>query len=210
MTRKANPDQRLSKARSAAAKELKLPADDWRVKRTAILHIAHENLTTALIGGARIDIGDLLKIEDALQAIRATLPPEQIKVSVEFIDGATGNRSTDIKELYPPKAKPAPTQIDGEVVGKPDAKQIAAPKVEASTPAAPPPPPPPPKPVVNPTMAAWERQRGYAAHSAPDGGPGRIGGRGFNPALRDPHPYYRDGVRGQDRSGHPLPVVPIK
>jgi hypothetical protein len=43
-------------------------------------------------------------------------------------------------------------------------------------------------PPVNPATAEWERQRGYDAHGAPDGGPGRMGGPGRDPALRSRPP----------------------
>jgi len=75
----------LLAARRAAAKELKLPVHDWRVKRYALLMVAHDAVTAAAGTGAGYDINDLLKLDGAMQEIRATLPPERVKVDIKFI-----------------------------------------------------------------------------------------------------------------------------
>ena len=198
------PDQRLRLARSAAAKELKLPADDWRVKRTAILHIAHENMTDALISGARIDIGDLLKIEDALQAIRASVPVPPITVNLEIVEREGSEKEIEAEAIETKPADKPP--IDTK------------PEVEASTPApTPAPAPPPPAPIRNPSMAAWERAHGRVGR-APDGSEGRSMGGGAGSlcwftsksagqplgVAADPHPY-RNSWGGDRNVGHSLP-----
>jgi hypothetical protein len=191
MTRKAKPPTRLSKARSEAAKELKLPVTDWRVRRYAILMTAYSNAEGMLAEGATIDIKALLEIEAALMAIKQSLPPEPLKVTIDIVGGTEPKPKKDFART-----------IDGEVVkAKPEVKPLPAPKVvEAEAPA--PPPPPPPKPLT--ATQIWEMQNGYSAHAAPDGGPGRIGGRGLDPALREPHPYLN--ADGSARTGHPLPT----
>jgi hypothetical protein len=46
----------LLSARRAAAKELKLPTTDWRVRRYALLMVAHDGLTARAAAGADCSI----------------------------------------------------------------------------------------------------------------------------------------------------------
>ena len=85
------PDaQRLLDAREAASKELKLPVTDWRVRRYALLMNAHDTLTARLATGGEVNIDALLKLDNAMQEIRSSLPPEGIKVDVVFVSGVRG------------------------------------------------------------------------------------------------------------------------
>jgi hypothetical protein len=184
MSPKPKANQRLRLARREASKDLGLPLDHWAVRRTALLSVAHENLEHALVDGHRVDISDLLKVEEALNAVKAALPSKPIPVTLTFVDGATGKRSTDLKELRPPNKPTGPTQIDGEATEvKPDAAVKAAP---AS------PPLPPPAPPRNPSMAAWERAtgRGYS-RSSKDGGPIH-GAPAFDPDSKYNQGYNND------------------
>jgi hypothetical protein len=116
MTRKANASVRLREARSEAAKELKLPASDWRVRRYAILTTAYSNAEGILAEGATIDIKQLLEIEAALVAIKASLPPEQVKVAVQIMSPPQ-TKCPDCGTKFNPEGideKPAPPrQIEG-------------------------------------------------------------------------------------------------
>src|SRR5215470_772686 len=84
MTKRPPPDAptRLLRARKAAAKELRLPVTDWRVRRYALLMNAHDNLTAQLAAGVGVSIDGLLKLDASMQEIRATIPPEPIKVKI--------------------------------------------------------------------------------------------------------------------------------
>jgi len=73
MTRR--PATPLHTARRQAAKELELPADDWRVVRLATLVVAHEVLQAKLATGAMIDVGYLLQLDNAIAEVRATSAP---------------------------------------------------------------------------------------------------------------------------------------
>jgi hypothetical protein len=194
MSREAKPTARLSKARSEAAKELKLPVTDFRTRRFAIISVAIDNAEALLAAGGSIDIKQLLDLEAALTAIKQSLPKEPIAVTIDIVDGAKGifdcqhcGKRNEIEDYHAPEPTPASKQIDGAVVGKPDAKQIAAPKVEAPAPA---PGAAAPKP-VNPSMAAWERAHGRVyGRSSKDGG--LIHGA---PAF-DPSSKYNQGNNG--------------
>ena len=72
MTRRQTP---LHAARRQAAKELDLPADDWRVVRLSTLVVAHEVLQAKLATGAMIDVGYLLQLDNAIAEVRATSAP---------------------------------------------------------------------------------------------------------------------------------------
>jgi hypothetical protein len=92
MTKRTPPDAttRLLRARKAAAKELNLSVTDWRVRRYALLMNAHDNLTAQLAAGAGVSIDGLLKLDASMQEIRATIPPEPIKVKIEYVQGVVG------------------------------------------------------------------------------------------------------------------------
>ena len=72
MTRRQTP---LHAARRQAARELDLPADDWRVVRLSTLVVAHEVLQAKLATGAMIDVGYLLQLDNAIAEVRATSAP---------------------------------------------------------------------------------------------------------------------------------------
>jgi hypothetical protein len=78
---------RLKAARKAAAKELKLPPTDWRALRFALLALEHEKLQAIAASDGNVDIDRLLRLEAAMQEIRAGLPAEIPKVTIEIIGG---------------------------------------------------------------------------------------------------------------------------
>ena len=85
MTKRRSPGaERLFKARHAAAKELKLPVDDWRVKRYAVLMCAYDGVQARLASGADINVDILLKLDAAMQEIRTSAPQELLKVEIEY------------------------------------------------------------------------------------------------------------------------------
>ena len=184
---KITPDaQRLIDAREAASKELNLPVTDWRVRRYALLMNAHDNLTARLLAsaGEGFDVDALLKLDNAMQEIRATLPPEQIKVAVKFVEGISGVCPKCRAEIpegeYTPRP-PAPRAIDAEAVETVEGvKALPAPKTK-------------PVPALSPEQARAKHRAEFVKDSRPnapapapvDGGEGPlcwVGGRGtFNP-----------------------------
>lgn len=83
---KRTPDaQRLADARKAAAEELHIPATDWRVRRYEALALAFERHEALLATGAEINVDKLLSLNTAMQEIRATVPPPQQTITVEYI-----------------------------------------------------------------------------------------------------------------------------
>ena len=89
---KRSPEaKRLAAAREAAAKDLGLPESDWRVRRFAVLSIAYEGHESMLASGRGVDADTLLKLDTAMQEIRASLPPERITVELKM-HGETINR----------------------------------------------------------------------------------------------------------------------
>jgi len=96
--------ERLHRARKAAARELKLPPGDWRTRRYALLMVAHDNVTARLANGADVSVDNLLKIDAAMQEIRASTPQEPIAVTVTFVDGVETHESPEL----PPTPTPSP------------------------------------------------------------------------------------------------------
>jgi hypothetical protein len=74
--------ERLIAARKAAAADLRLPETDWRVRRFAVLSIAYEGHEALLASGRDVEADTLLKLDEAMQAIRASIPPERITVQL--------------------------------------------------------------------------------------------------------------------------------
>jgi hypothetical protein len=103
---KRSPDaaDRLRRARKAAAKELKLPLSSWQVRRFALLAVAHDNITARLASGADVSVDNLLKIDAAMEEIKASLPKPPLKVTVEYI----GDAPEPPPEAPPPSPPPAP------------------------------------------------------------------------------------------------------
>jgi hypothetical protein len=147
MTKRTPPDAttRLLRARKAAAKELRLPVTDWRVRRYALLMNAHDNLTAQLAAGAGVSIDGLLKLDASMQEIRATIPPEPIKVKIEYVQGVVGlytckhcGKRNELPEgeYTPPPKKDYPRTIDAEAVKVVEpSKTLTAPKASpAATP----------------------------------------------------------------------------
>jgi hypothetical protein len=203
----------LLKARRAAAKDLGLPLDHWAVKRTALLSVAHANIERALCEGHRVDISDLLKVEAALNEVKAALPAKPLAVTVKIVDGG-----------WPEK------QIEGKAVETKPAEPPIEAKAEA--PAPPPPPPPPPPPRLDPGVASGSafhnqvvggeraplkrlenvalQNNGHSRSGAFNYGSGSLcfvgsaNGQHRDPIAADPHPYR--SPTGGDRGGHPLPT----
>ena len=96
---------RLLKARKMASRQLKLPVTDWRVRRMALLQIVHDNITARLAAGSDVSVDNLLKVDAAMQEIRASLPPEAITVNVHIVEGDT---IRDIDDRPPPETPPPP------------------------------------------------------------------------------------------------------
>jgi hypothetical protein len=100
--------ERLYRARRAAAKELKLPVDSWQVRRYALLMCAHDNATARLASGTDVSIDNLLKIDDAMAAIRSSVPQPPITVQVEIV----GKGGVPIDQL-PREPEPDPSPNGG-------------------------------------------------------------------------------------------------
>jgi hypothetical protein len=66
--------QALLAARREAAKELGLPLDHWITRQLATLKVAHDDCEAAFATGTG-DIDSLLKVSDAMQRLRAIVPP---------------------------------------------------------------------------------------------------------------------------------------
>lgn len=118
-TKRSTAAERLRKAQRAAAKELKLPADSWQVKRFALLSIAHENITARLAAGGDIRIEDLIKVDQQMQEIRASLPPEPIAVQLTVVH----TKHTRGPELPPSDPTPPDKTNATDVTGGPSPEQ---------------------------------------------------------------------------------------
>jgi hypothetical protein len=80
---KRSPEtKRLLAARKAAAADLGLPESDWRVRRFAVLSIAYEGHEEMLASGRGVDAEALLKLDEAMQAIRASIPPPRVRIEL--------------------------------------------------------------------------------------------------------------------------------
>jgi hypothetical protein len=68
----------------AAEADLKLPRDDYRVPRYALLMVAHQRIQNDIATGEAFDIDTLLKVEAAMETIRASPPrPHSFKRTSE-------------------------------------------------------------------------------------------------------------------------------
>ena len=176
---------RLEELRRESAKlyGVKVSDNDVRVTRRATFALALEAETAKLVEGQDANVAAMLQLEEALKALT---PPEQIKVTLDIVDGVTGifdcqhcGKRNDIPDYRapPPQSNPVATPASGESSPTTPANGsggiVAKPEVKAASVPLPPPPPPAPR---NPSMAAWERAtgRGYS-RSSRDGGPVRFG-----------------------------------
>jgi hypothetical protein len=77
----------LLRAREQAATELGLPSDNSLVQRFAVLSVAHEAVQALVASGHINDtsIGNLLKLDEALTAIRAQAPKKPLNVQIQFV-----------------------------------------------------------------------------------------------------------------------------
>jgi hypothetical protein len=203
MTRKPSPAAHVRQARHEAAKELAgIPADDSRITLWASLKIALDNMHAVLGAGGLVDVGNLLKIHEAMAAIRASLPPPKIEVAIKLVEGGWSAK-----------------EIEGKAVEvKPAEKNASTPKATEAAPA-PVSPPPAPAPPRNPSMAAWMNAHGKR-YGTPNPGPDMTSkynydnsapvvwsgyaGRPSNATPADPNPSY--DASGNPRTGHPLPT----
>ena len=112
--------ERLLAARDVAAKELGVPVTDWLVKRYAVLMVAHDNAEVELAtGGGNID--HLLKLDEAMQAVRASAPTKPKTVEVKIVEGVRGiykcrfcGRQNELKPgEYTPLKPDKPPVIEG-------------------------------------------------------------------------------------------------
>jgi hypothetical protein len=86
MTKRTPGADRLHAARHAAAKELRLPITDWRVKRLAVLTCSYEQAEASLAAGRGVDVDDLMKLDAALAQARASVPVQHA-VTIEIVEG---------------------------------------------------------------------------------------------------------------------------
>jgi hypothetical protein len=86
VTKRTPGADRLHAARHAAAKELKLPITDWRVKRLAVLTCSYEQAEASLAAGRGVDVDDLMKLDAALAQARASVPVQHA-VTIEVVEG---------------------------------------------------------------------------------------------------------------------------
>jgi len=108
-TKRSAGAERLRKARRVAAKELKLPVDSWQVKRFALLAVAHENITNRLAVGGDVRIDDLINVDQQMQEIRASLPPDPIEVKLTVVKKLASEVLPLPPDTTPPDNTPTPT-----------------------------------------------------------------------------------------------------
>ncbi len=108
--RRSASAERLHKARRQASRELKLPTADWRCKRYALLMCAHDNATARLANGADINVDSLLRLDQAMAEVRASVPQEPIKVTVEIVDSNPQLLGPPPSPDPPPSTPPPPTE----------------------------------------------------------------------------------------------------
>jgi Bifunctional DNA primase/polymerase, N-terminal len=77
---------RLRKARTDASIELGIPDTDLRCKRYALLACQHEEATALYLAGESIDVDDLARLEESMQAIKASIPLDRPVVRLEVLD----------------------------------------------------------------------------------------------------------------------------
>ena len=91
MTASATPETKaLLLARRSAAKELRLPVTDWRVRRYALLMVAHDQITARLAAGEGVNVEALLKLDASMQEIRSSIPDEQRTIKIGYVEGVRG------------------------------------------------------------------------------------------------------------------------
>ena len=149
--------ERLRRARKAASKELRLPLGSWQTRRYGLLMVAHDNITTRLANGGDVSIADLLRIDEAMAAIRASLPPEPVGVTIEIVDSLPQLPSPDPPSTPPPTPSTPPTETTKP---SPPAPSAAPTNVVALS-----------RQPITDTMRRFNQLRGYGV--APDGGLGR-------------------------------------
>ena len=136
MTDDSNPHaERLWRLREAVAGEYNIAdTDDWRVRRLALLMAAHADAEDQSACGDPIDIGHLLQLGEAIEAIRSSLKlaePLDIRVRVaERVVGLCPLCKGTVEDYTPPPPKPVPTPV-----AKPEAPPVVA-KAPAPAPAA--------------------------------------------------------------------------
>jgi hypothetical protein len=138
---------------------LGLPETDWRVRRFAVLSIAYEGHEEMLASGRGVEAEMLLKLDEAMQAIRATIPPPRIRVDLMRSHGRFDQcpecgfkppepepylRDTPVSELEGRTAFRG-VQTPPEKNREPTAFPVAMESIAESQ-SPPPKPPPPPKP----------------------------------------------------------------
>ena len=104
-------------ARRAAAKELRMPVTDWRVRRYALLMVAHDQITARLANGEGVNVDALLKLDGSMQEIRSSIPVEQHTIKFQYVEGVAGiyrcqhcGKQNDLAEgLYTPSVQPVAT-----------------------------------------------------------------------------------------------------
>ncbi|MFZ0150737.1 MAG: hypothetical protein WAM72_20825 [Xanthobacteraceae bacterium] len=158
--------ERLRRARKAASKELRLPLGSWQTRRYGLLMVAHDNITTRLANGGDVSIADLLRIDDAMAAIRASLPPEPVGVTIEIVDSLPQLPSPDPPSTPPPTppsppSSPPPTETSPAPSAPAASNVVPIKRAESNA-------------AVSETMRAWNRLQGYSV--APDGKLGRSRG----------------------------------
>ena len=133
----------LLKAREAAAAELRLPITDLRVIRLGALQLAYDACQARLVTGQAFDLGDLLRLDAALQELHAQCKAitDTPKVELRIVDGYCLRCQAEIPEdqryhPIPTSPKPPPKTIDGEVVkpAAPKRKALPAPAAPAEKP----------------------------------------------------------------------------
>jgi hypothetical protein len=72
------------------------------------LAVAHDNITARLASGADVSVDNLLKVDSAMQEIKASLPQPPLKVTVEYVDSSPSSPTppTPTPPTSPPPAPP--------------------------------------------------------------------------------------------------------
>jgi hypothetical protein len=114
----------LHRARGRASEELKLPPDDARVKRYAMLQAAYDQLQSRMAANKPIDVASLLKIDAAMAETRASAAPP-LTVRVDIIDTAPdgfcgSGCGTVTKHLAPPPGADQKARDDAQVTCRSD------------------------------------------------------------------------------------------
>jgi hypothetical protein len=109
-------------ARRAAAKELRMPVTDWRVRRYALLMVAHDQITARLANGEGVNVDALLKLDASMQEIRSSVPDERHTIRIAYAEGIIGvcpHCKAEIPDYRAPESTAIESKPKVPAVGQP-------------------------------------------------------------------------------------------